>query len=331
MAGIGHRPAKSHAKGLILSCYFFFLYVVLSISIEIQGRGDEICRRICVGPPFSGELLQDFFMQRYASLSRCTLLVVSVLAASLLFSGKAHAQLVNGTFSDIDSLTVNNATGIIPSGSNSSTALPGWIATRSIFPDSNVYIYTTNPDANNPFFFFLNNPPAGFNFAVQLDSTTGNGTQEQFGPGQGASLSQALFLAPGTYQLSFLISTEVGAAQGVTKGGTSGILVSLLGPGITSGSLNSAEFLTTSPVPATRANTPWTPEAVDFTVGTPGTVTLTFEDDPNPALGNNLRSSNIGLADVSIAAIPEPAPLTLIGVGVVSLVGFQTLLKRRRA
>ena len=276
---------------------------------------------------------QDFLdMQRFASLSRSTLLVVSVLAASWMFSGKTHAQLANGNFSDIGSLIVSNATGIIPSGQTSSTALPGWTATKSNNGDSNVYLYTSNPDANDPAFFFLNNPPAGSTYAVQLDSTTGPGTQGG-GEGftQGASLRQALSLAPGTYRLSFDISTEVGSSGGIDKGGTSGVLVSLTGSGITGGSLTNAEFLTTSPVPATRANTPWTVEAVNFTVGTGGTVTLAFQDDPNATLGNNLRSSNIGLADIAIVPVPEPAPLTLIGVGVISLVGFQTLLKRRRA
>lgn len=270
-------------------------------------------------------------MQRFALLSHSTLLVASVLAASWLFSGKTQAQLINGDFSAPGLPPGLNAEGIIPAGQTSSALLTGWTATKSVNADSNVYYYTTNPDAQSPAFFFLNNPPPGFTFAVQLDSTTGNGSQERFGPGQGASLSQALSLAPGTYKLSFYISTEVGSDRGVDKGGTSGILVSLTGSGITSGSLNSQEFLTTSPVPATRATAPWTLETTNFTLGGSGSVTLTFQDDPNPLLGNNLRSSNVGLGGISIAPIPEPAPLTLIGVGLVSFVGFQSLLKRRRA
>jgi hypothetical protein len=267
-------------------------------------------------------------MQRFASLSRSTLLVVSVLAASWLFGGRTHAQLVNGDFSAPGLPPGTNAEPVITSGTTS-TLLNGWTATKSNNADSNVYYYTSNPDAQNGAFFFLNNPPPGFNFAVQLDSTTGNGSQETFT--QGASLSQALSLAPGTYTLSFYISTEVGSQGGVDKGGTSGILVSLTGSNFTSGSLNNAEFTTTSPVPATRATAPWTLETTNFTIGTGGSsVTLTFQDDPNPTLGNNLRSSNIGVGGISIAAIPEPAPLTLIGIGLVSLVGFQKLVKRRR-
>lgn len=263
-------------------------------------------------------------MQRYASLLRSSLLVVSVLAASLSLGGKAQAQLVNGDLSSPGLPSGVTAEALIPSGQNSSTSLTGWTVTRSDLADSNVYYYTANSDA-----FFLPNPPPGFNFAVQLDSSTGDGSQERFT--QGATLSQALSLAPGTYQLTFSISTEVGSLNGVDKGGTSGVLVSLTGSGISSGSLTNAEFTTTTPVPATRANAVWTQVTADFTVGTSGSVALAFQDDPNLTLGNNLRSSNISVGGISITPIPEPAPLTLIGVGVVSLVGFQNLLKRRRA
>ena len=271
-------------------------------------------------------------MRRHASHSRSTLLVVSVLAASMLLGGNARAQLINGDFTLPGLPSGVNAEGLIPAGQNSSTSLTGWTVTSSDLADSNAYYYTANPNAFNPAASFLPNPPAPFNFAVQLDSSTGDGSQERFT--QGATLSQALFLPANTYQLSFYFATEVGSANGVDKGGTSGILVNLLGPGITSGSLVNAEYKVTNPIPATRANTVWEHVTADFTVGsgTPGTpnVVLAFQDDPNPLYGNNLRSSNVSIAGVSIQPIPEPAPLTLIGVGVVSLVGFQKLLKRHR-
>jgi hypothetical protein len=272
-------------------------------------------------------------MQRYASLSRSTLLVVSVLAASLLLGVNARAQLINGEFTLPGLPSGVNAEGLIPAGQNSSTSLTGWTVARSDLADSNVYYYTTHPDAFDPAAFFLPNPPKGFNFAVQLDSSTGDGSQERFT--QGAALSQALFLPANAYQLSFYFATENGSYNGVDKGGTSGVLVNLLGPGITSGSLVNAEYTVTNPVPATRANTVWEHVTADFTVssGSPGTpnVVLAFQDDPNPLYGNNLGSSNISIAGVSIQPVPESNPLTLMGGVVVSLAGFQTLLKRRHA
>lgn len=272
-------------------------------------------------------------MHRYASFSRSTLLVVSVLAASMLSGGNARAQLINGDFTLPGLPSGVNAEGLIPAGQNSSTSLTGWTVARSNLSDSNVYYYTAHPDAFNPAAFFLPNPPTGFNFAVQLDSSTGDGSQERFT--QGATLSQALFLPANTYQLSFYFATETGSYNGVDKGGTSGVLVNLLGSGITGGSLVNAEYTVTNPIPATRANTVWEHVTADFTVGSgnPGTpnVMLAFQDDPNLLYGDNLRSSNVSIAGVSIQPVPESNPLMLLGSVVVSLVGFQTLLKRRHA
>jgi len=59
---------------------------------------------------------------------------------------------------------------------------------------------------------------------------------------------QSLNLGPGEYNLSFYINTEVGNVTGNQKGGTSGILVDLLGSDISKGSLNNAEFTVTNPL-----------------------------------------------------------------------------------
>jgi hypothetical protein len=269
-------------------------------------------------------------MQRYASLSRSSLLVVSVLAASFLFSGKTHGQLTDSDFSAGSSLLSSaNPVGLIPPG----TALPGWTATQSslngtTISDSNVYYFTTNPNA-----FFLPNPPPGFNFGVQLDSTTGTGSQEHFTPGA-AIASDAFSLGAGTYQLSFDATTEVGSFNGVPKAGLGGVLVSLnntaTNTNILSGSPTPSEFLFLTSGSNTSASTAkWTPFTTTFSLVAPTTLRLTFADDPRMDLVGNLASSNTAVG--GIVLVPEPTPLTLIGVGVVSLVGFQTLLKRRRA
>lgn len=277
-------------------------------------------------------------MQRYASRSRKTLLAVSVLAASLLFSGRTHAQL-NGDFSGADTV-LNGATftGLIPSGQTSTNVID-WTAARSSFngtiiPDSNVYLFTVNPNT-----YFLPNPPAGSTYGMQLDSTTGTGslggpTQEQFT--QGASITSNPFsLSPGTYQLNFQATTEVGSVGGVSKGGPGGILVSLTtgsGTNILTGGTTPSEFtFDTTGHNTNPGNALWTPFTSTFSLASPTTLQLTFADDPRLDLVPNLASSNSAVSGISLSAIPEPAPLTLIGVGVVSLVGFQNLLKRRRA
>jgi hypothetical protein len=272
-------------------------------------------------------------MQRYASLSRSSLLVVSVLAASLLFSGKTHAQLANSDFSTGASSLLNGSTvaGLIPPGQTSSTALPDWTATRSlvngaVIPDSNVYLYTTDPNA-----FFLPNPPTGSTFGIQLDSTTGFG-QNKFATG--ASITSSPFtLTPGTYQLNFNATTEVGSFNGVPKAGLGGVLVSLnttTGTNLLSGSTTPAEFtFDTTGFNANASTAKWTPFTTTFSLVAPTTLQLTFADDPRMDLVGNTASSNSTVS--GIALVPEPTPLTLIGAVVVSLVGFQTLLKRRRA
>lgn len=280
-------------------------------------------------------------MQRYASLSRSTLLVVSVLAASLLFSGRTHAQLYNNDFSVNASSLLNGAgsAGLIPSGQDSSTSLAGWTATRSsdngaTIGDSNVYLFTSSPGA-----FFLPNPPTGSTYGVQLDSTTGSGSlggpsQEQFTTG--ASITSNSFqLSAGTYQLSFDATTEVSSFGGVSKAGEGGILVSLLtgsGTNLLTGNTTPSEYLfDTTGHNTNSSDALWTPFKTTFTLTSPTTVQLKFADDPASFLVSNLASSNTALSGITLSTIPEPAPLTLIGVGVVSLVGFQTLLKRRRA
>jgi hypothetical protein len=190
-----------------------------------------------------------------------------------------------------------------------------------------VYLFTTDPGV-----FFLPNPAPGFNFGVQLDSSTGDGSQERFTQGASISTTNPFSLAPGTYELSFSITTELGEYNGVTKSGTSGILVNLVGTGIslTDQLVNQQYTATTSPTTDPTAAV-WTRYTHDFTVTAGNSLELSFQDSDDPTLGSELRSSNIALSGISIQAIPEPAPLTLIGVGVVSLVGFQNLLKRRRA
>jgi hypothetical protein len=162
---------------------------------------------------------------------------------------------------------------------------------------------------------------------VWLDSSTGSG-ENRFT--SGSTLEQTFSLNPGTYTLTFSINTEVGSLNGVSKGGTSGILVDLSGTNLTSGGLANKEFTVTNPVPVSRANAQWQLFTSDFSVAAGNKLVLSFQDDPSLTLGNNLRSSNISVGGISIVPVPEPTPLTLVGVGVVSLVGFQALKKRRR-
>ncbi len=246
-------------------------------------------------------------------------------AFAVLAATGAQAQLVNGDFSDPGSLSVNNVATVIPSGT-SSTLLPGWTATVGDGANSNVYLFTNNPDANNPKAFFLPNPLSGFKYAVQLDGSVGHGEQPFT---LGSSLAQSFSLAPGSYQLSFWLNNEVGQLDGVPKGGTSGALVNLTGAGLLSGGLVSQEYTVTNPDGVSRADSVWKQVTTNFSVAAGNQLTLSFYDDANPNLANFQRSSNVALADVSIAPVPEPASFALAGVGAVSLVGLQALKRRR--
>jgi len=81
---------------------------------------------------------------------------------------------------------------------------------------------------------------------------------------------------------------------GNQKGGSSGVLVDLLGSDISKGSLNNAEFTVTNPLGVSQVT-------ADFTVRKSSSVTLSFQDDPNPALANQSLSSNISIDHASLA------------------------------
>jgi hypothetical protein len=69
----------------------------------------------------------------------------------------------------------------------------------------------------------------------------------------------------------------------------------------------------------------------DFTVTKSSSVTLSFQDDPNPALANQSLSSNISIDNASItllSLVPEPSSLALLAVGTMSLFGFQVWRRR---
>jgi PEP-CTERM motif len=80
-----------------------------------------------------------------------------------------------------------------------------------------------------------------------------------------------------------------------------------------------------------QANAQWQLVTEDFTVTKFSSVTLSFQDDPNPALANQSLSSNISIDNASItllSPVPEPSSLALLAVGTMSLFGFQIWRRR---
>jgi hypothetical protein len=172
-------------------------------------------------------------------------LIVAAISVSFGLVNRAPAApnlLVNGDFeqSNLPSGQQNGGP-IITTG----LGLPGWTLAAGDGANLNIYQYTQSFNSSyNPI-------PESGNYAIWLDGSQGTGSAQgnnfqrfQLGP----TISQSLNLGLGEYNLSFYINTEVGNVTGNQKGGTSGILVDLLGSDISKGSLNNAEFTVTNPL-----------------------------------------------------------------------------------
>lgn len=244
-------------------------------------------------------------------------LMMAAISLSFGLASRSFAQnlLVNGDF-ELTNLPTGSNGGALLNG----TGLPGWTLTGGDGAGMNIYQYTS---AFNLGFTPI---PQNGNYGVWLDGTVGTGN-ENFTVGP--SISQSLTLDPGVYNLSFYINTEVGNISGNEKGGTSGVLVDLLGTGITNGALNHSEFTVTNPVGVSQSAAQWQLVSENFTVSNPSLITLSFFDDPNTSLANLNQSSNISVDNVSIAAIPEPSSLALMAIGAMSLFGIQFCRRRR--
>ena len=243
--------------------------------------------------------------------------MVAAISLSFGLASRGFAQnlLVDGDF-ELTSLPAGSNGGALLGG----TGLPGWTLAGGDGAGMNIYQYTSLFNLG-----FTPVPQSG-NYGVWLDGTVGNGNENfTLGP----SISQSLTLNPGVYNLSFYINTEVGNIPGNEKGGTSGVLVNLLGTGITSGALNQAEFTVTNPVGVSQGAAQWQLVSENFTIANTSLITLSFFDDPNTSLANLNQSSNISVDNVSIAAIPEPSSLALMAIGAMSLFGIQFCRRRR--
>jgi hypothetical protein len=255
-------------------------------------------------------------------------LIVAAIRVSFGLVNRAPAApnlLVNGDFEQTNLPSgQQNGGPILTTG----LGLPGWTLTAGDGANMNIYQYTQSFNSSyNPI-------PESGNYAVWLDGSQGTGSAQgnnfqQFG--LGPTISQSLSLGPGKYNLSFYINTEVENVRGNQKGGTSGVLLDLLGSNISKGSLNDTEFTVSNPLGVSQANAQWQHVTEDFTVTKFSAVTLSFQDDPNPALANQSLSSNISIDNASItllSPVPEPSSLALLAVGTMSLFGFQVWRRR---
>ncbi len=232
------------------------------------------------------------------SLRRLSLLGLSSVA--LLASSHVQAVgLVNGGF-ETDGTTLDPAgnPGYVNVGTSAMGAkITGWATTLgSGGTGAGFYYNRTGSQAT-----WIPNSQEG-SYAVQLDSTNSGSFTV------GDSLSQTFTLNPGTYQVSFALNNETGAAAA-----TSGALVSL--SGAATGSFSNLSFTVSRP--AGSSTQAWTIKTTpSFTVTSAATnLTLTFQDDAAVTMNSNIALDNIRI-------VPEPSSVALLAAGSLVLCGF---------
>lgn len=207
-----------------------------------------------------------------------------------------------------------------------------------------IYYYTSPSGSNAQYEVNSPSPGSATPGVIWIDGSANNGTRggssNSFNAGPSVDVTLTGLIVGQTYTVNFDYNTEINNHDTSTgphsnsKGGPSGLIVGAstspgsapqwsasLPPGV-------SEFLTTNIGPQNNPNVSWDTGSYSF-VATGTREFVYFVDNINPSLNNELWSSNIFLADISL--VPEVSPLAMVGLALVGGIGFVMFRRRKLA
>jgi hypothetical protein len=257
---------------------------------------------------------------------------IATMASLLSLSAHAGPNLItNGSFQSTSAYDPNNAA----IGANiTNSNLTGWSVTSclangcsSTAPAQNFTFLATPSTAANGIYGTVAQGSAIISFysTPGVSADGGNAITEDAG-NQTAALYQTVsgLTIGDSYLLTFYQATML--ANGATPGAFTGAWNVYFGTGSATNAQTSPTAVSTAMYNPTNGNSAWTSDTIALTA-TAASETLAFFATTSSGQPPFLLLDGVSLTDAGPAAVPEPASLALVAVGLLGLV----MLRRRRA